>query len=86
MKWTRMAMRALAIALVAGTFGGCAPVMSAQPTAEPDYKSRAVTRTDGTLRVSTAVLSADESVAVYGLALAKQGIQPVWIEVENRDQ
>ncbi len=81
-----MAMRALAIALVAGTFGGCASVTSPQPTAEPDYKSRAVTRTDGTLRVSTAVLSADESVAVYGMALAKQGIQPVWIEVENRDQ
>jgi hypothetical protein len=86
MKWARMAMRALAIAFVAGTFGGCASVMSPRPTADPDYKSRAVTRTDGKLRVSTAVLSADESAAVYGMALAKQGIQPVWIEVENRDQ
>ena len=86
MTWTRLAMRALAIALVAGTFGGCAAVMLPQRTAESDYKSRAVTRSDGKLRVSTAVLSADESAVVYGIALAKQGIQPVWIEVENRDQ
>jgi hypothetical protein len=35
--------------------------------------------------VSTSVLSADESLALYGVPLAKKGIQPVWIEVENRD-
>ena len=37
------------------------------------------------MRVSTAVLSADESAAVYGVPLATRSIQPVWIEVENRE-
>ena len=50
-----------------------------------DYKSRAVTRTEGGVRVSTAVLSADESATVYGVPLARRSIQPVWIEVENRE-
>ncbi len=37
------------------------------------------------MRVSTAVLSAGESVSVYGVPLADRSIQPVWIEVENRE-
>jgi len=44
-----------------------------------------VTRTEGGVRVSTAVLSADESATVYGVPLADKSIQPVWIEVENRE-
>jgi hypothetical protein len=31
------------------------------------------------------VLSAEDSVAVYGAPLAQKGIQPVWIEVQNDD-
>ena len=69
---------ALAVALVA-----CAS--TPPPAADQDYKSRAVTRTEGGVRVSTAVLSADESATVYGVPLAKKSIQPVWIEVENRE-
>ena len=55
------------------------------PETSLDYKSRATTRTEGGVRVSTAVLSADESAAVYGVPLATRSIQPVWIEVENRE-
>jgi hypothetical protein len=83
MKLTRMA---LAFAVAVGTFDGCTPVAPIQPATQPDYKNRAVTRSDGGLRVSTAVLSADESAAVYGTPLANRGIQPVWIEVENRER
>ena len=68
---------AAALALV-----GCT---STPPAMSLDYKSRAATRTEGGVRVSTAVLSADESAAVYGVPLAKRSIQPVWIEVENRE-
>lgn len=50
-----------------------------------DYLSRVVTRTDGGVRVSTSVLSADESRDVFGVPLADKGIQPVWIEVANGD-
>jgi hypothetical protein len=54
-------------------------------TTQQGYKARAVTRTEGEVRVSTSVLSAAESAALYGVSLARQGIQPVWIEVENRE-
>ena len=50
-----------------------------------DYKERLQTQTEGGVRVSTSVLSASESLAVYGVPLASKGIQPVWIEVENHD-
>lgn len=50
-----------------------------------DYKSRATPRSNGGVVVSASVLSADESRDVYGVPLAKKGIQPVWVEVENGD-
>ena len=71
-------------ALFTAILFGCASPQ--QPsTNQSDYKSRAVTRTEGGLRVSAATLSAEESAVVYGAPLASQRIQPVWIEVENRD-
>ena len=63
----------------------CRLHLDAAAAASLDYKSRAVTRTEGGVRVSTAVLSADESATVYGVPLADESIQPVWIEVENRE-
>jgi hypothetical protein len=80
----RIAGQVLATVIVAGT--GCASFAPQATTTASDYKSRAVTRTDGRIRVSTAVLSADESAAVYGMPLAKRAIQPVWIEVENHEE
>jgi hypothetical protein len=50
-----------------------------------DYKSRAMTRAEGGLRVYASVLSAEDCVAVYGVPLSQKGIQPVWIEVQNDD-
>ncbi|WP_199229434.1 LssY C-terminal domain-containing protein [Azospirillum sp. TSO22-1] len=72
----------LAATVVAAALAGC--TSTPLPT-NIDYKSRAVTRTEGGVRISAAVLSAEESVTVYGVPLAKKSIQPVWIEVENRD-
>ncbi|HZO03516.1 MAG TPA: LssY C-terminal domain-containing protein [Burkholderiales bacterium] len=82
------AVRTAPIVQVAALCGallfGCASPQ--QPsTSQADYKSRAVTRSDGGLRVSAATLSAKESASVYGAPLASQRIQPVWIEVENRE-
>jgi LssY C-terminus len=73
------------VVLIVGTLAGCAFMPSQLPPTEQDYKSRAVTRTDGDLRVSTAVLSAAESAAVFGVPLAQRAIQPVWVEVENHE-
>ena len=80
----RALRRALAAVALGAVLAGCAyaPV---PPAAGLDYRSRAVTRTDGGVRVTAAVLSAEESEAVYGAPLASKSIQPVWVEVENRD-
>ena len=73
-KLTWKSTLALAIAFAASTLGSCASLVPQPLTAQLDYKGRAVTQTEGELRVSTAVLSADESTAVYGMQLAKRGI------------
>ena len=51
----------------------------------PGYLERAQSGTQGDVRVSAAALSSDESAAVYGVPLADKLIQPVWIEVENKE-
>jgi hypothetical protein len=79
---SRIVMLVLGAVAVALALVGCT---STPPAMSLDYKSRAATRTEGGVRVSTAVLSADESATVYGVPLAKRSIQPVWIEIENRE-
>jgi hypothetical protein len=75
----------LASTVVVFACGGCAAVRLQPDPGPSGFKSRALSRSDGAVRVSTSVLSADESLALYGVPLAKKGIQPVWIEVENHD-
>jgi hypothetical protein len=70
------------VAVAAWMLAGCAETPA---TDGPDYRGRAVTRIDGGLQVSTAVLSATESAELYGVRLATKKIQPVWIEVRNND-
>jgi hypothetical protein len=60
---------------------GCA----ANETRLPGFRQRVVESTDGPLTVSVAALNPVESAEVYGRPLAALGVQPVWIEVENRD-
>ena len=55
------------------------------PSSQAVYVARAQSGTHGEVRVSAAVLSADESKAVYKVPLADRMIQPVWIEVENNE-
>ena len=62
---------------------GCASV---EPQAVTDYQSRAITRDDGDVKISASVLSDDESLEIYGVPLAKKGIQPVWIKIENNSK
>ena len=80
-----MMRRRLIAAVIAGALVGCASNLPLLPAAGSNYKDRAETRVDDGVRVSTAVLSAAESAALYDVPLAERAIQPVWIEVENRD-
>jgi len=72
-----------ALATVA-MFGGPAYAAEA-PAAYPGYLERAQSKTLGEVAVAAAALSAEESAAVYGVPLAEKLIQPIWVEVENRD-
>ena len=79
---TKSAFVSLAIAL---TLSACASTGVWLEADTKDYKERLQTETDGGVRVSTSVLSASEAQTLYGKPLARKGIQPVWIEVENHD-
>ena len=52
------------------------------PEALP-FMDRSQTKTDGEVRVTVAVPSAEESEQIFGFPLAGKNIQPVWLEVEN---
>lgn len=72
----------LVVVIIACSIAGCAATPA--DVSGSDYRGRAVTRAEGALRVSAAVLSAEESADLYGVSLAKKKIQPVWVEVENQ--
>jgi hypothetical protein len=67
------------------TFNGCA-TFNPRPIDEVPFKERAQTQVENNIRVTAAVLSAEESEAVFGVPLYKKGIQPVWLEIENNDE
>jgi hypothetical protein len=47
------------------------------------YQERAETQVQGALSVTVALPTAAEAVDIYGVDLADEHIQPVWIEVQN---
>jgi len=73
------------VAIIMCFTAGCATVGPESQAGSSDFMGRAHSRDDGRVRVSASVLSAEESFQVYGVSLARKGIQPVWIEVENHD-
>jgi hypothetical protein len=62
---------------------GCGS-FSPQPLDQVPFMDRAVTKTDGPLRVTAAVLSAEECARAFDLDLYDKGIQPIWLEIENK--
>jgi hypothetical protein len=75
----------LAVIAVLATISGCVgrPYVY-EPANLTGLRDRAETRTDGDVRVSAAVPGRDETKAVFGIDLYAQGIQPIWLEIENR--
>ena len=59
-------------------FWGCASSFQSLPPEEMLFQRCAQTQIQDNLRVTAAVLSADEAEAVFGFALYKRGIQPIW--------
>jgi len=69
--------------LLLAVCSGCASTGPVADTEALDFKSRAVTHSDGEVVVSASALSAQEGRDIYGESLDRRGVQPVWIEVEN---
>ena len=81
---TRNTLLYLTGLLVLGSlaFIGCAQFNHQIPEQLP-FMDRSQTKTDGQVRVTAAVPSAEESEQIFGFPLANKNIQPVWLEVEN---
>lgn len=61
---------------------GCAQFTHQVP-GQLSFMDRSQTKTDGRVRVTVAVPSAEENLQIFGFPLAGKNIQPVWLEVEN---
>jgi hypothetical protein len=48
------------------------------------FRNHSETQSEGPVRVSASVLGREETERIFGLSLYDQGIQPVWLEVENK--
>ena len=57
-----------------------------RPLDEVPFRERAQTQIDGGVRVTAAVLSAEESKEIFDVPLYDQGIQPIWLEIENTEK
>jgi len=55
------------------------------PIAEVPFLDHAKSQTSGKIRVTASALGPEESYQVFGVPLALEGIQPVWLEIENRN-
>ncbi|UCE62869.1 MAG: LssY C-terminal domain-containing protein [Nitrospirota bacterium] len=62
---------------------GCAS-FTPMPLDQVPFMERAVTQVKGEVRVTAAVLSEDETEQVFDLDLYNKGIQPIWLEIENK--
>ena len=61
----------------------CSQVFQPTPIEDVPFRDRADTQTIGTVRVTAAVPSAAESRALFVTDLYRQGIQPIWLQIEN---
>ena len=62
---------------------GCA-TFNPRPVEEIPFRERAQTQDKGNVRVTAAVPSAEESKRLFGVDIYKRGVQPIWLEIENK--
>ena len=72
-------------ALIAVRIGYKSTSFKPQPFFEVPFRERIQSQVQDAVKVSVAVLSAEESKQLFGVNLALNDIQPVWIRVENSD-
>ncbi len=64
---------------------GCA-TFNPRPEEEVAFQERAQTQDKGNVRVTAAVPSAQESKRLFGVDMYKRGVQPIWLEIENKNE
>jgi len=64
---------------------GCTIYQKPRPIFDIPFLERSQSKIDGEVRVTVAVLGAEESRQLFGVNLAGQDIQPVWVRVQNAD-
>ena len=73
------------VLLVALLLAGCGTLRYQGASVDnADFLRRAIIQENGPMRVTAAVPDADETALLTGLDLYAQGIQPIWLKVENR--
>src|SRR6476469_3149660 len=78
-RWRRLSSAVVLLLAVFSRASGAGPDL----TAEQPFMSRAEVRQQGAVTVRAAVLTDDESERYFGASLADQGIQAVWLSVDN---
>ena len=63
---------------------GCATWQAPAEVSDAALRARAMSATERDVRVTAAVLSAEDSRRMFGADVNKTGVQSVWIEVQNR--
>jgi hypothetical protein len=85
MRWQISPHGLLLLFLTTLVAGGCTASFEPRTLEVVNFLDRAQTKTQGNIQVTAAVLSAEETEQVFGFPLYKKGIQPVWLEVENKE-
>jgi hypothetical protein len=70
-------------ALLIVSLAGCASSFDLKPVDSVPFLERAVTQEKDGVRVTAAVPDKDETRELFGISLYKEGVQPVWMEIEN---
>jgi len=63
---------------------GCASY-NPSPSSDPLFLKRAQIKSENNVSVRAAVPSAKETIQIFGVDLYSHGIQPVWLEITNKD-
>lgn len=72
-----------AIWIILTAAAGCGGSYSPKPPEEVSFLDRAETQSRNGITITVAVLSREESEEVFGVDLAANGVQPVWLDIEN---
>ncbi len=76
-------MRPLILLAFVLALAGCATWQAPGEVSDSGLRGRAISDTSQGVRVSAAVLSADDTRRMFGTDLAGAQIQPVWVEIQN---